>query len=105
MSKRRGDCFFKGLKMLENGMVLQTKHLDPSFRREFIQELEARLVQSATDGKSPQYIETIIDMCEIHEIEPEAVSSMISGPIRDKIEAEAISKRMIKKDHSNELPI
>jgi len=42
------------------------------------------------------YMEAILQVCEDKGVEPEDVKSLVKGVIKDKIEAEAQSKNMLK---------
>lgn len=84
---------------------IKTKHLDPAFRRAFVNELESRLLASARRGETPEYIDTILSLCEIHQIEPEVVSSMIPVSIKDKIKVEAIDRNLLPKETQTEIPL
>lgn len=42
------------------------------------------------------YMEAVIQVCEDKSLEPEDVKSLIKGPVKDKIEAEAMRLNMLK---------
>lgn len=55
-----------------------------------------RLVRS--DGLS--YIEAIIHICNELDIDPEDIAKMVTGPLRDKLEAEAQRANILPKPNS-----
>jgi len=85
--------------------MIKTKHLDPEFRRRFIHELESNLIQIATTGETPEYIETLLVLCEKHDIEPEAAAGMIPDTIKAKIETEARVRNLLPRKYETVLPI
>tara|TARA_R110000868_G_scaffold409495_1_gene695111 strand:+ start:148 stop:387 length:240 start_codon:yes stop_codon:yes gene_type:complete len=48
-----------------------------------------------TDGMS--YVEAIIDICEEMEINLQDIAKIIKGPLKDKLEAEAMERNIIKR--------
>jgi len=43
------------------------------------------------------YTEAIIDICRDKEIDPEDIAKIIRGPLKDKLEAEAMERNIIKR--------
>jgi hypothetical protein len=77
-------------------MQYKTKILDPNFRKSFLKELEDRNNQyEKLYGKS-NCMEIILELCEIHDVEPESIKTLINGKIKMKIKDEAISINLIK---------
>jgi len=56
------------------------------------------------DYPDSSYMEAVLFLCEERAIDPMDVSKLISSPIRDKIEAEAINANLVK-GGGNSLPI
>lgn len=55
-----------------------------------------RLVRS--DGLS--YLEAIIQICADLDVDPEDIAKMVTGPLRDKLEAEAQRNNILPKPNS-----
>ena len=56
----------------------------------------AVLVENAVYSHSMSYIDAIIHICDQRELDPSEISKLISPVIKDKLEAESTSKRLIK---------
>lgn len=61
-------------------------------KQQFAEKVE-RIVKSGTS-----YFDAIQTVCDKHEIEYEAAGNYISGPLREKINAEAIDRKMLKRN-------
>ena len=83
-------------------MEYKTKILDPRFREQFIKEMELRFL-ATEDGKDFSCMDTIMDICELFEVEPESVSSLIVGPFKAKLRDEALCLNLIKGKRRNKL--
>lgn len=69
---------------------------------EFLTKSEfTKLVEKMVLDRKMSYMESVLMTCEDHGIDPEDVKKFISGPIRDKIEGEAMKLNLIPR--SNEL--
>jgi len=60
-------------------------------------------VESKVKDEGLGYIDAILALCEETNTDPSSTSQLISNAVRDKLEAEAISKNYIK--GGNSLPI
>ena len=85
-------------------MEYKTKILDPRFREQFVKEMELRFL-ATEESKDFSCMETIMDICELFEVEPESVSSLIIGPFKAKLKEEAVGLNMIKCKKRNKLPL
>jgi hypothetical protein len=47
--------------------------------------------------KDTTYIEVIVDLCEKHGIEPEAVAKLLTKPIKERLRVEGQRANMLKK--------
>lgn len=61
---------------------------------QFTQEIELIVKKSQF---TTNYIDAIIGFCESHDIEIESVTKLISKPLRDKIESDAMKLNFIKR--------
>lgn len=69
---------------------------------EFLTKSEfTKLVEKNVLDRRLSYMESVLMICEDHGIDPEDVKKFISGPIKDKIEGEAMKLNLIPR--SNEL--
>ena len=85
-------------------MEYKTKMLDPKFREDFVKEMELRFVARDID-QDFSCIDTIIDLCELFEVEPESVSSLIVGPFKMKLKDEAMKLNLIAGKPKRRLPM
>ena len=77
-------------------MKYKTKILDPNFRKDFLKQLEERDNHyEKVHGKS-NCIEIILELCELHDVEPESIKPLINGRIKMKVKDEAISINLLK---------
>ena len=51
-------------------------------------------VEASDDGS---YMEAILEVCELWDIEPDACGGMLTQPIKEKVKAEAIDKKFFPK--------
>lgn len=86
--------------------IIKTKILDPSFRRNFMTEIDL-VVENQERNKEPvSYITAIVELCEKHEIEPESIGTFLPKQYKDRIRMEAESLNLIKKKkNASKLPI
>jgi len=49
-------------------------------------------VEKRVKGKNPSYIDAVMDVCEAHEVEPQAVAKYLSKQIVEKIKIEAVQR-------------
>ena len=64
----------------------------PSITKEQLRIQVERLVH----GDGLTYVEAIIEVCESREIDPEDMAKIVKGPLKNKLEAEAIDRNIIK---------
>ena len=90
--------FITVLGQMENELekVLENKFFCPS---RFAQEIES-LVQKNEDMS---YIDAIIHFCETNNIDVESVPKLISKPLKEKINYEAMELNFLKKTSSANL--
>lgn len=55
----------------------------------------SKLVEKNVLAKKISYMESVLDICEIHNIDPEDVKKFISVTIQDKIKVEAMTLKLI----------
>lgn len=63
------------------------------------EELRLFVDRCVQDGMT--YTEAIIEMCEQRQIEPEDIAKIIKGPLKLKLEAEAMDRNIIKRTTSS----
>lgn len=63
----------------------------------------SELVEQLVKELHIPYMEAVLMLCEKRLIDPLDVASLISGPIKDRIEAEAIASKLIQ--GKNTLPV
>ena len=68
----------------------------PLTKEEFISEVET-LVRRDEMG----YLEAIIYICEQNEYDPEDITTLINGPLKEKLKLEAVRNNVIKGKKSN----
>lgn len=66
----------------------------PSITREQLRLQVERLVH----GDGLTYTEALIEICENKEIDPEDIAKIVKGPLKNKLEVEAIGRNIIKSD-------
>lgn len=52
------------------------------------------------------HFEAILEVCEEHEIDPEDISQLITGPLKEKLRIEAVNRNIIssaKKELANDI--
>tara|TARA_Y100000004_G_scaffold192964_1_gene254460 strand:+ start:2341 stop:2583 length:243 start_codon:yes stop_codon:yes gene_type:complete len=54
-------------------------------------------VEKYVQGDEMSYTEAIVDICKDKEIDPEDIAKIIRGPLKDKLEAEAMERNIIKR--------
>jgi hypothetical protein len=64
-------------------------------KQEFSLEIERRVRL-----KSMGYLEAIIDYCDDHKIDPDEISKLVVGSLKEKLEAEAQRNNMLPKSSS-----
>ena len=74
-------------------MSKQKVTIKPSITKEELRLQVEKLV--AHDGMS--YTEAIIEICERKEIDPEDMAKLVKGPLKLKLEAEALDRNIIKR--------
>ena len=74
-------------------MSKQKVTIKPSITREELRLQVEKLV--AHDGMS--YTEAIIEICERKEIDPEDMAKLVKGPLKIKLEVEAMDRNIIKR--------
>jgi hypothetical protein len=67
-------------------------------KKEFSQEIE-----NYKKKNSCTYIEAILALCEIHDIEPDTIGKLIEKPIKEKVDYEG--QKLNLRPKKNELPI
>ena len=67
--------------------------IKPSITKEELRLQVEKLV--AHDGMS--YTEAIIEICERKEIDPEDIAKLVKGPLKLKLEVEAMDRNIIKR--------
>jgi hypothetical protein len=78
--------------------VLESKFFCPS---RFAQEIE-KIVQTNSDMN---YIDAIVHFCEMHTIDIESVSKLISKPLKEKLKYEATELNFLKRSSRAKLPV
>jgi|TARA_B110000495_G_scaffold182293_1_gene177728 hypothetical protein len=66
--------------------------ITPSITKEQLRIQVERLVH----GDGLTYVEAVIEICENKEIDPEDMAKIVKGPLKNKLEAEAIDRNIIK---------
>ena len=84
--------------MNELEKVLEKKFFCPS---KFAQEIEA-LVHGNEDMN---YIDAIVNFCELNSIDVESVPKLISKPLKEKIKYEAMELNFLKRSSRAKLPL
>jgi uncharacterized protein YdhG (YjbR/CyaY superfamily) len=74
-------------------MSKQKVTIKPSITKEELRLQVEKLV--AHDGMS--YTEAIIEICERKEIDPEDMAKLVKGPLKIKLEVEAMDRNIIKR--------
>ena len=77
--------------------LMKEKFLCPT---KFAEEVE-KIVQS----NNFNYIDAILTFCEEHKIELDAVSKLISKPLKEKLKYDAIQLNFMKKTSRAKLPV
>jgi len=77
-------------------MQYKTKILDPNFRKSFLKELQTSVKQNEEKSGNANCIETILELCEKYDVEPESINPIINRAIKAKIREEAIEKNLMK---------
>ena len=54
-------------------------------------------VEKYVHGDQMSYTEAIVDICKDKDIDPEDIAKIIKGPLKDKLEAEAMERNIIKR--------
>ena len=57
----------------------------------------SKMIEEAVVQKKLSYMDAILDICDKNDIEPEDVRKFVSPIIRDKLEAEAMSLKLLPK--------
>jgi len=66
----------------------------PAITREQLRVQVERLVH----GDGLTYTEALIEICENKEIDPEDIAKIVKGPLKNKLEVEAVDRNIIKSD-------
>ena len=74
-------------------MTKQKVTIKPSITKDELRLQVEKLV--AHDGMS--YTEAIIEICERKEIDPEDIAKLVKGPLKLKLEVEAMDRNIIKR--------
>lgn len=74
-------------------MSKQKVTIKPSITKDELRLQVEKLV--AHDGMS--YTEAIIEICERKEIDPEDIAKLVKGPLKLKLEVEAMDRNIIKR--------
>ena len=77
--------------------AIENKFLTPS---KFAMEIEKIVVDEDLN-----YIDAIIHYCEIHNIEVESVTKLISKPLKERLKWDAIRLNFMKKTSRAKLPL
>ena len=62
----------------------------------------AKSIEEIVRIKNPSYIDAILHFCETNNLDEEDVKKYVSGPIKSKVEAEAMKLNFLPR--GNELP-
>ena len=62
-----------------------------------------RMIENTVKENVSSYIDAVVHVCELHNLEVEDVTKFIGEPIKEKLEAEA--RRLNYLPRQNELPI
>tara|TARA_B100000900_G_scaffold366762_1_gene342830 strand:+ start:237 stop:479 length:243 start_codon:yes stop_codon:yes gene_type:complete len=54
-------------------------------------------VEKLVHGDGMSYTEAIIEICEQTEIDPEDIAKLVKGPLKSKLEVEAMDRNIIKR--------
>lgn len=56
-----------------------------------------KLVETYVDIDKMTYSEAIVDICTDRQIDPEDIAKIVRGPLKEKLEAEAMERNIIKR--------
>lgn len=57
-------------------------------------------IEKLVHGDGMSYVESIIEICERMQIDPEDMAKLIKGPLKSKLEVEAMDRNIIKRTTS-----
>ena len=57
-------------------------------------------IEKLVHGDGMSYTESIIEICERMQIDPEDMAKLIKGPLKSKLEVEAMDRNIIKRTTS-----
>ena len=80
-------------------MSLNKPEVPVAFTKKSLAEKVCLLVH--TDGL--KYSEALIEICEEHEIDPHDIAKLVKGPLKAKLEAEAMRFNVIPNTNGNTL--
>ena len=83
---------------MEKKNLLEDKFMTSA---KFSQEVEKIAVSNA----DMNYIDAVLHLCELNEIEVESVSKLISKPLKEKIKCDALELNFMKKTSRAKLPL
>lgn len=61
------------------------------------------MVEKKVKKNGGDYMDAVLDVCEELQVEPEAIRKLVSKPIVEKLEVEAMNQNMLPK--KNSLPV
>ena len=85
------------MKCLEKNMSVNVV-FDKEFQKKFIKEIEKRIKDNADS-----YVDSVLDVCESYELEPQIAAKFLNKPIIEKLEKEGIENNIIPR--KSRLPI
>lgn len=80
----------------------KTKILDPKFRNTFTQELNDR-VKFRDQNSEEGVLDIIMELCEKHDVEPDSISSLVTGTVKQKLRAEATDRHLLTRPKKKKL--
>ena len=69
-------------------------------KEKFAEEIEALVLRTKMN-----YIDAIVEYCEVNNIEVDTVGKMISKPLKEKIKYDAMELNFLKKTSRSKLPL
>ena len=81
-------------------MATEKPQVPVAFTKKSLAEKLCLLVHQ--DGM--KYSEALLEVCEQNEIDPHDIAKLVKGPLKAKLEAEAMRYNVIPNTNGNELP-
>ena len=82
------------------------KELEKAIAKKFVTPQKFAIdIEKIVVDEDLNYIDAIIHYCEIHNIEVESVTKLISKPLKERIKCDAIRLNIMKKTSRAKLPL